>query len=64
MITEKRPLVITPNAAVEHRIANALEFIAHYLDRIDTHLENGNALLSNLDGMKQQIFQISHKMPR
>jgi hypothetical protein len=44
MADQKRNFVFTNStqvhAPVDQRVANALEFIAHYLDRIDGHLES------------------------
>jgi hypothetical protein len=39
MVTEKKAFVGKPKGPPEERQAIALEFIAHYLDRIDSHLE-------------------------
>jgi hypothetical protein len=54
------------NPPVEHRVANALEHIAHYLERIDGHLEqlaktvaeNGNGfpvLRDQIAGVREAI---------
>lgn len=39
MITTKKEFVGKPTGTPDERQAVALEFIAHYLDRIDSHLE-------------------------
>jgi hypothetical protein len=44
MVTTKKqqflfPSQTMPSAPTEARVAATLEFIAHYLDRIDSHLE-------------------------
>jgi len=59
---------VTGSTPVEVRGANALEFIAHYLDRIEGHLatiatqlEKGNV---NGASVAQAMTQISHMFPR
>lgn len=55
--TPQRKVDATP----EERAANALEFIAHYLDRIDAHLEQLAAAQtkSSLEGVRLELTAIT-----
>lgn len=47
------------NAPADMRAANALEFIAHYLDRIDGHLE---ALVAQARGGNGETAKIAQQL--
>jgi len=52
----------------ETRAATALEFIAHYLDRIETHLEklaaSSHAGNEELSKIALQLTTVSHVLPQ
>lgn len=56
-----------PQATPDGVAAQALEFIAHYLDRIDSHLERIATQLeagqSNGAKIAQNVHQIAHLIP-
>jgi hypothetical protein len=65
MPAQKQTFVF-PDAAgaampVEARAANALEFIAHYLDRIEGHLEqlSKSQVLGSLEGIRMELTGIT-----
>jgi hypothetical protein len=53
------PMQQMKNQATEERVATALEFIAHYLDRIDSHLEQ---LAKAVPENKGAVVGISHQL--
>jgi len=58
---EKRPFVANTAADAEWRSMNALEFIAHYLDRMESHLEKISGQLEPLQKLALQVQQINQK---
>ena len=58
MITEKKAFVGKPKDQPEERQAIALEFIAHYLDRVDSHLERLAEALESGKGNEKIRLQL------
>jgi hypothetical protein len=58
MVTEKKAFVGKPKGQPEERQAIALEFIAHYLDRIDSHLEQLAEALESGKGNEKIRLQL------
>jgi hypothetical protein len=58
MITTKKAFVGKPKGQPEERQAVALEFIAHYLDRIDSHLERLAAAIESGAGNEKIRLQL------
>ena len=67
MITEKKAFVGKPKGQPEERQAIALEFIAHYLDRIDFHLERLAAAIESGSGnekIRLQLMEIAKALKK
>lgn len=57
----KREFSYSASDASDARVANALEFIAHYLDRIEGHLAQlaSAPTLSSLEGIRLQLAKLA-----
>ncbi len=66
-LTDKMPWKFEPNIDFDQRAPRALEFIAMYLDRIESHLDRiaANAESSQVSGAKiaSQITGIAAMLP-
>lgn len=60
-MTQKREFVRPAGLLPEERSANALEFIAEYLDRIDGHLETlaSAQTVGSLEGIRMSLVGIT-----
>ena len=67
MSTTKKAFVGKPKGNSDERQAIALEFIAHYLDRIDDHLEKLAAVAESggaTEKLRLQLMNIERAMDR
>ncbi len=71
-MTPKPQLVMSAKAPTDQRVANAIEFMAQYIDRIDDHLEALAALsranqaeiakvASSMDAITQLLRRIAER---